>query len=200
MSTQSPGEITELLGEMRDGKTAAQSRLAVLVYEELHRIASRYMYKERPDHSLQATVLVNDAYLYLVNQEDRNWQNRSHFFAVAAQLMRRILIDHARNRNAAKRGGGRAAVQLEDALVIADDRMEEVIAVDLALTRLAEWDARLARIVEMRFFAGLTEDEIAEALGISPRTVKRDWKVAKAWLHGELSGIATDDLRPVAEG
>src|SRR5271170_7537217 len=138
MSAQSPGEITALLAEVRDGRTAAQSRLADLVYDELHRIAACYMRKERPDHSLQATVLVDDAYLHLVNQEDRNWQNRSHFFAVAAQLMRRILIDHARNRNAAKRGGGRVAVQLEDALVIAEENFEEMIAVDQALTRLAE--------------------------------------------------------------
>ena len=200
MSAQSPGEITELLGEVRDGKTDAQSRLASLVYDELHRIAACYMRRERPDHSLQATVLVNDAYLNLVNQEERNWQNRSHFFALAAQMMRRILIDHARNRKAAKRGGGLPEIQLDEALVIAEDKMEEVIAVDLALTHLAEWDPRLARIVEMRFFAGLTAEETAEALGISPRTVKRDWKVAKAWLHGELSGIAADDLRPMAEG
>lgn len=200
MSAQSHGEITELLGEVRDGKSDAQSRLASLVYDELHRIASCYMRRERPDHSLQATALVNDAYLNLVNQEERNWQNRSHFFALAAQMMRRILIDHARNRKAAKRGGGIAEIQLEEALVIAEDKMEEVIVVDLALTRLSELDPRLARIVEMRFFAGLTAEETAEALGISPRTVKRDWKVAKAWLHGELSGIAADDLRPMAEG
>jgi RNA polymerase sigma factor (TIGR02999 family) len=200
MSAHSPGEITELLAEVRDGKPAAQSRLAELVFDELHRIASYYMRRERPDHSLQATVLVDDAYLHLVNQDERNWENRSHFFAVAAQIMRRILIDHARSRNAAKRGGGIAEIDLDDALVIAEDKFEELIAVDLALTRLAEWDARLARIVEMRFFAGLTEEEIGEALGVSPRTVKRDWKVAKAWLHGELSGIATADLGPVAKG
>ena len=200
MSAQSPGEITELLGEVRDGKSDAQSRLASLVYDELHRIASCYMRRERPDHSLQATALVNYAYLNLVNQDERNWQNRSHFFALAAQMMRRILIDHARNRKAAKRGGGIAEIQLEEALVIAEDKMEEVIAVDLALTRLSELDPRLARIVEMRFFAGLTAEETAEALAISPRTVKRDWKVAKAWLHGEFSGIAADDLRPMAEG
>jgi RNA polymerase sigma-70 factor, ECF subfamily len=199
MSAQSPGEITELLAAVREGKATAQSRLAALVYDELHRIASCYMRKERADHSLQATVLVDDAYLHLVNQEDRNWQNRSHFYAVAAQLMRRILIDHARNRNAAKRGGRRVAVEMDDALVVAEEKFEQMIAVDQALTRLAEWDPRLERIVEMRFFAGLTEEEIAEALGISPRTVKRDWQVAKAWLHGELSGVATNDLGPVAK-
>ena len=194
-----PGEITRLLAEVREGNEAAHSRLAALVYDELHRIASLCMRNERPNHSLQATVLVDDAYLLLVNKEDRNWQNRSHFFAVAAQVMRRILIDHARSRNAAKRGGGRPFVHLEEAVVVSEDKFEELIAVDQALTRLAQWDARLAQIVEMRFFAGLTEEETGEVLGISPRTVSRDWLVAKAWLHGELSGTTTDDSGSVAE-
>jgi len=193
-----PGEITVLLAEVREGNSASESRLAELVYEQLHGIAARYMRYERPDHTLQATVLVDDAYLHMVNQEDRNWQNRSHFYAVAAQVMRRILIDHARNHNAAKRGGGLSAVRLEYAVCLSDDKWEELIAVDQALTRLAGRDARLARIVEMRFFAGLTEEEIAEALGVSSRTVKRDWQVAKAWLHGELSG--KHDGSTVAEG
>jgi len=183
-----PGDITELLAEVREGNSASESRLAELVYDQLHGIAARFMRYERPDHTLQATVLVDDAYLHMVNQEDRNWQNRSHFYAVAAQVMRRILIDHARTHNAAKRGGGISPVELEEALVLGQDRWEELIAVDEALTHLGERDPRLARIVEMRFFAGLTEDEVAEALGISSRTVKRDWQVAKAWLHGELSG------------
>jgi RNA polymerase sigma factor (TIGR02999 family) len=187
MGTEPRGEITHLLSEIRDGSPSAEARLAVLVYDELHRIATRYMRKERPDHSLQATVLVDDAYLRLVHQEERNWQNRSHFFAVAAQIMRRILIDHARGRQAHKRGGGRAIASLDDVVVISEDKCEELIAVDEALTHLAERDPRLSRIVEMRFFAGLTEEEIAEALGISARTVKRDWRVAKAWLYGELS-------------
>ena len=193
-----PGEITELLAEIRDGNSASESRLAALVYDQLHGIAAHYMRFERPDHSLQATVLVDDAYLRLVNQEDRTWQNRTHFFAVAAQVMRRILIDHARNRNAGKRGGGRAIIQLDDAVVLTEDKCEELVAVDQALTHLAEWDPRLARIVEMKFFAGLTEDEVAEVLGISSRTVKRDWQVAKAWLHGELS--SSNDRGTVAEG
>ena len=193
-----PGEITELLAEVRGGNSASESRLAELVYDQLHGIAARYMRFERPDHSLQATLLVDDAYLHLVNQEDRNWQNRSHFYAVAAQVMRRILIDHARIHNAAKRGGGLAAVQLEDTAILTEDKCEELIAVDQALIHLADRDPRLARIVEMRFFAGLTEDEIAEVLGVSARTVKRDWQVAKAWLHGELSG--KNDGATVAEG
>jgi len=191
-----PGEITELLAEVRDGNSASESRLAELVYDQLHGIADRYMRYERPDHSLQATVLVDDAYLHLVNQEDRTWQNRSHFYAVAAQVMRRILIDHARTRNAAKRGGGRAIIQLDDAVILTEDKCEELLAVDQALTNLGAWDPRLARIVEMRFFAGLTEEEIAEVLGVSSRTVKRDWQVAKAWLHGELTG---NDRGTVAE-
>jgi RNA polymerase sigma-70 factor (ECF subfamily) len=194
-----PGEITELLAQARLGDGAAESHLAALVYDELHRIASRYMCKERPDHSLQATALVDDAYVRLVMKEDRSWQNRSHFFAVAAQIMRRILIDHARSRNAAKRSGHRAMVRLDDVVVISDQKCEELMAVDEALSRLAEWDPRLSRIVEMRFFAGLTEEEIAEVLGVSPRTVKRDWKVAKAWLHVELSGASTNDGGPVAK-
>jgi RNA polymerase sigma factor (TIGR02999 family) len=181
-----PGEITELLGQLRRGDTAAESKLAALVYEDLYRIAQRYMRRERREHSLQATVLVHDAYLRLVNQDEQNWQNRSHFFAVAARLMRQILIDHARMHKAQKRGGG-GRLPLDDVLLISDDRLDEILAVDEALTRLAERDGRLARIVELRFFGGLTEDEIAEALGVSPRTVKRDWNVAKAWLSADLS-------------
>jgi RNA polymerase sigma factor (TIGR02999 family) len=186
------GEITQLLAEIRNGDRGAESRLAPLVYDELHRIASRYMHQERPDHTLQSTILVHEAYLQLVKQEDRNWQNRSHFFAIAAQLMRRVLVDHARSRNAAKRGGRQVKLQLEDVLVFSDAKCEELIVIDQALTRLAELDARQSRIVELRFFTGLTEEEIGEVLGISSRTVKREWLVAKAWLHGELSSIKTD--------
>ncbi|HEV3202525.1 MAG TPA: sigma-70 family RNA polymerase sigma factor [Bryobacteraceae bacterium] len=195
-----PGEITKLLAEVQSGDRRAESQLAVLVYGELHRMAARYMRREQADNSLQATILVHEAYLRLVNQEDQTWQNRAHFFATAARLMRQILIDHARNRNAAKRGGPHVDLRLDDLIVVSDDRLEQVIAIDEALTRLAERDARLARIVEMRFFAGLTEEEIAEVLGVSPRTVKRDWRVAKAWLHGELSGSTDDDGAAVGAG
>jgi RNA polymerase sigma factor (TIGR02999 family) len=191
-------KITQLLAEVRGGNAEAESRLASVVYDELHRLAARYMRGERPNHSLQATILVHEAFIRLVDQDDRSWQNRSHFFAAAAQIMRRILIDYARNRRAEKRGGGQPVVQLDDAMVFSDDNCEEWIAVDQALDRLAERDARLARIVEMRFFVGLTEEEIGEVLGVSPRTVKRDWKVAKAWLHGELSSVKTDDSGPMA--
>lgn len=193
-----PGEITQLLAEVREGNSGAESRLASLVYDQLHHIAARYMQRERRDHTLQATVLVHEAYLDLVNQADRTWQNRSHFFAVAAQLIRRILIDHARSRNAAKRGGPRGTLRLDDVLVFSEAKYDELIAIDEALTRLAGWDTRQSRIVELRFFAGLTEEEIAEVLGISVRTVKREWKVAKAWLHGELSSIQSD--KPGAMG
>jgi RNA polymerase sigma-70 factor, ECF subfamily len=193
-------EITRLLAEIRGGNTEAQSRLASLVYDELHRLAAGYMYRERPDHSLQATILVHEAFIRLVDRDGRSWQNRSHFFAAAAQIMRRILIDYARARRSAKRGGAQPKVQIENAIVVSDDNCEEVIAVDQALIRLAERDPRLSRIVELRFFAGLTEEEIGEALGISPRTVKREWKVAKAWLHGELFGVKTDDSGPMASG
>jgi RNA polymerase sigma factor (TIGR02999 family) len=181
-----PGEITQLLDHIRAGDSTAESRLAELVYDDLHRMAQRYMRQERRENSMQATALVHDAYLRLVNQNEQTWQNRSHFFAVAARLMRQILIDHARARHAQKRGGPRVHLPLEDVVVVSDDRLDEILAVDEALTRLAARDERLARMVELRFFGGLTEEEAAEALGISPRTVKRDWQVAKAWLYGEL--------------
>jgi len=182
-----PGGITQLLAEVQGGDRSAESRLASLVYDELHRLADNYMHGERPGQTIQATILVHDAFLRLVDQEERSWQNRSQFFATAAVLMRRMLIDHARRRNAAKRGGPGLKLPLDEAMGVSDDHCEELIALDEALTRLSEWDPRLSRIVEMRFFAGLTEEEIGEALGISPRTVKRDWQVARAWLHGELS-------------
>lgn len=195
-----PGEITQLLAEIREGNRTAESHLAALVYDDLHRMADRCMRRERPDHSLQATILVHEAYIRLVNQEDQNWQNRSHFFAIAARLMREILIDHARSRRAIKRGGPRPALRLDDVIVVSEDRLEEIIGIDKALTRLAEKDARLARIVELRFFGGLTEEEIGEVLGVTARTVKRDWRVAKAWLHGELSGGTDDDSDAVGAG
>ena len=157
------------------------------IYPELRRIAAHYMQGERSGHTLQPTALVNEAYLQLVGHGDVDWRNRSHFFGVAAQLMRRILGNYARQKKAVKREGGRQRVELSEALLIGEDQLDEIIAIDAALDRLAEWDPRQAKIVELRFFAGLTEDEIAEVLGISPRTVKREWMVAKAWLHSELN-------------
>jgi RNA polymerase sigma-70 factor (ECF subfamily) len=181
------GEITHLLAEVGSGNQAALSRLAALVYDELHQIAARSMGRERQDNTLQATVLVHEAYTRIVIQQERTWLNRAHFFAVSAQLMRRILIDHARARNTIKRGGGELTLRIDDVVAVSDDHCEELLIIDQALTRLSQWDDRLCRIVELKFFGGLTDEEIGEVLGISPRTVKRDWKVAKAWLRGELS-------------
>ena len=182
-----PGDITRLLAEIRQGSSEAESRLAELVYAELHRLARRRMYGERPDHTLQPTVLVNEAFLRLVRQDGAEWTNRNHFFSVAATLMRRILIDHARQVRALKRGSG-GKISLDTAIAITDENSEELLALDEALTRLGELDARQSRIVELRFFSGLSEDEIAELLGISARTVKRDWRTARAWLHSQIVG------------
>jgi RNA polymerase sigma-70 factor, ECF subfamily len=188
--------ITRLLADVQGGNQEARSRLASLVYDELHRLAARFMRGERSGHTLQATVLVHEAFMRLVDQSDQSWQNRAHFFAVAAQVMRRLLIDYARSRKTLKRGAG-IKVELDDAMIVSEQRCDEWIAVDEALDRLADRDLRLSRIVEMRFFAGLTEQEIGEVLQVSARTVKRDWRVAKAWLAGELAGVKSDDSGPV---
>jgi RNA polymerase sigma factor (TIGR02999 family) len=185
------GDITVLLAGLRHGDRAAESQLASLVYGELRRIAARFMRRERSDHTLQATALVNDAYLKLMAQ-DKDWQNRAHFFAVASSLMRRILVDHARSHHAAKRGGGAVKVDLDQpdgnsGLIFTPKRSEELLALDEALSRLNQMDERQFRIVEMRFFGGMTDQEIAEVLGISIRTVVREWVLARAWLHSELS-------------
>jgi RNA polymerase sigma-70 factor (ECF subfamily) len=184
------GEITRLLGELKAGNKAAESRLLEVVYPELRKIAGRFLRGERAGHTLQPSALVNEAYLQLAGQMDKDWQNRSHFYAVAAHLMRRILVDYARNKKAAKRDGSRHKVELTDTLAITEERLEEILAIDAALNRLAEFDPRRSRVVEMRFFGGLTENEVAEVLQVAPRTIKRDWNAAKAWLHGELNGRA----------
>ncbi len=188
-----PGEITRLLGELREGKRDAEARLMEAVLPELKRRAASYLRGERHGHTLQTTALVNEAYLELTGRSQVDWKDGPHFFAVAAEAMRRILVDYARARNAAKRGGGRHKVELSEVMVISEDRLEEALAVDEALTRLAEWDPRQSRVVEMRFFGGLSEEDVAEVLGVSSKTVKRDWKVAKAWLHGELGKGAPRD-------
>jgi RNA polymerase sigma factor (TIGR02999 family) len=180
------GDVTRLLGELRAGNKAAESQLLELVYPRLRKIARQHLRGERTGHTLQPTALVNEAYLQLAEQMDKGWQNRSHFYAVAAQLMRRILVDHARQKKAAKRDGGRQKVELTDSLTIADNRLDEILYIDEALGRLAEFDPRRCKVVVLRFFGGMTESEVAEVLGVAPRTVKRDWNVAKAWLHGEL--------------
>lgn len=182
-----PGEVTQLLIELRAGKRDAEAKLVPLVYTELRRLAASYLRGERIDHTLQPTALVHEAYLRLTKLHDVDWQSRSHFFATAATVMRRILVDHARARNANKREGGRDAVSLEEALVVSPARSAQLIALDDALNRLAKLDFRRSKIVELRFFGGLSEEEIGEVLGVSARTVKRDWRVAKAWLYNEVN-------------
>lgn len=195
-----PSEVTQLLAEIGNGNKDSEARLASLVYDRLHQIANWYMNRERLGHTLQATILVDEAYFQLVKDGERDWRNRSHFFAVAAQLMRHILIDHARSRNAAKRGGHQVKLPLDEVVAFSDDKCSELIEVDQALTHLAARDPRLARIVELKFFAGMTDEEIGEVLGISARQIKREWKVAKAWLYGELSTSKADDDGKMAAG
>ena len=180
------GEVTTLLTDLAKGDDGAASKLIVLVYSELRHIAKNYMRRERNDHTLQATALVNEAYLKLVEHRSVDWKGRAHFFGIAAQMMRRILIDHARSHLRDKRGGGAIAVPLEEALVFAPEQSSELLKLDESLERLAKLDPRQSKIVELRFFGGLTVAQTADLLGISPKTVKRDWSVAKAWLHGDL--------------
>ena len=179
--------VSTLLRAWSDGDQNALDKLAPIVYDELRRLARYYLHLERPGHSLQATALVNEAYLRLVDYKRMRWENRAHFFAVSAQLMRRILVDHARRHNL-KRGGGVQHVELEDTLVVAGDRSENLVALDDALQALARMDARKARVVELRFFGGLSVEETAEVLRISPVTVMRDWSSARAWLYREMGG------------
>ena len=189
-TTPSPAateEITQLLLAWGQGDQAALERLLPLVYEEMRQIAHHHMRRQRPDHTLQTTALVNEAYLRLVNWKEARWENRAHFFGVAAQLMRRILVDFARARNYEKRGGGHRHVQLEEAALLPIRRDADFVALDDALKSLSALDARKARIVELKFFGGLSVEEIAEALQTSPRTVMREWNLARAWLFRELS-------------
>ena len=179
-------DVTLLLNQVANGNQDAAAKLIPLVYEELHRVAEHRLRLERPDHTLQPTALVHEAYLKLVAQRDVNWQSRAHFFAVASQLMRRILVDYARGRLRAKRGGKQAKVPLERVFILSRDRCDELLALDESLERLAKLDERQSRVVELRFFGGLTVDEAAKVLGVSSKTVKREWSMAKAWLYGEL--------------
>jgi RNA polymerase sigma-70 factor, ECF subfamily len=179
-------EVTLLLSALTRGDDGAASKLIPVVYDELRRLAGGYMRRERVEHTLQATALVHEAYLKLVEQRSVNWQSRAHFFGVAAQLMRRILIDHARGHARQKRGGEQKKVALDEVLVFAEQQADELLAVDESLDRLAEIDPRQGRVVELRFFGGLSVEESAEVLGVSPKTVKRDWSVAKAWLYADL--------------
>jgi RNA polymerase sigma-70 factor, ECF subfamily len=179
--------ITGLLVRLREGNKEAEAELVPLVYNELHRLARRYMRGERQGHTLQTSALVNEAYMRLAGERDIAWKNRAHFFGVSAQIMRRILVDHARTRNAQKRGGPAQKISLENAFAYTPEQSWQILALHEALNKLAEWDPRQCRIVELRFFAGLDVDETAEVLGISPTTVKREFQLAKAWLYAELN-------------
>jgi RNA polymerase sigma-70 factor (ECF subfamily) len=181
-------EVTVLLKESALGNREALDQLLPLVYQELRQIADRYLRRERNEHTLQATALVHEAYLRLVDQKNTEWQNRAHFFGVAAQMMRRILVDHARAQQTAKRGSGGIKVSLEDVLEISDEQMQGMIALDEALHTLEQLDPQKSRIVELRFFGGLSIEETAEALGIGTATVIRQWRMAKAWLYNEVTG------------
>ena len=185
---QAPENVTQLLIDWSKGDKAALDALLPVVYEELRHQAARYLRRERAGHTLQTTALIHEAYIKLVDQRNVHWQNRAHFFGIAAQLMRRILVDHARTKKRAKRGGSDIRVSFTEANIVGKGQDLDVVALDEALERLAEIDEQQSRIVELRFFSGLTVEETAEVLSISPATVKRDWSMAKAWLHREISG------------
>lgn len=185
-----PGDITVLLLAWRDGDESARSRLTEVVYDELRRIAQRHMRRERPDHSLTPTALVHEAYLKLIDQRRVEWQNRAQFFAIAARVMRRVLVDHARARATAKRAAG-LSIALDDVDVSTEPLDVDILAIDTALDELAAVDDRQSQLVELRFFAGLTVEETATALGVAPITVKRDWALARAWLFRALQGRPT---------
>jgi RNA polymerase sigma-70 factor, ECF subfamily len=181
-----PADVTFLLNKLAAGDQEAAAQLVPLVYQELRRLAAGRLRHERPDHTLQATALVHEAYVKLSAQRDARWQNRAQFFGVASQVMRRILVDYARGQQRIRRGGKRQKVSLDDVVLVSPDRTEEVLTVHESLSRLEKLDARQARIVELRYFGGLTVEEVAEVIGISTKTVMRELNVAKAWLYGDL--------------
>lgn len=187
MTTPVPEEVSQLLLDWSKGDDTALNKLIPVIYQELQRLAHHYMRQERVEHTLQTTALVNEAYMRLVSYQMIQWQGRTHFFAVAAQAMRRILVEHARGRASVKRGGGMQKVSLDETAIVSEAKAAELIAVDDALNRLEAWDPRKSKIVELRFFGGLSIDETAEALKISPTTVQREWRSAKAWLYRALS-------------
>jgi RNA polymerase sigma-70 factor, ECF subfamily len=189
-------DVTQLLIAWSDGDQSALEKLTPLVHAELHRLARRYMAQEGQGHTLQATALVNEAYLRLIDWKNVKWQNRAHFFGVSANLMRRVLVDYARSRSYQKRGGGAHKVQLEEAAVVSEERAADFVALDDALNSLSEVDPRKSRIVELRFFGGLGVKETAEVLGVSPRTVMREWSLAQAWLYREISRRQKDENEP----
>jgi RNA polymerase sigma-70 factor (ECF subfamily) len=193
MPATSPHQVSQLLLAWSEGEEGAYEQLVPLVYEELHRLAKRYMRKERSGHTLQTSALVNEAYLRLIGVKDVRWENRVHFFAVAARLMRRILVDFARAKHDLKRGGGAQQVSLDDALLMSPEPSADLLALDEALKRLFALHQRQAEIVEMRYFGGLTEEEVAEVLKVSLRTVQQDWRLARLWLYRELRSGQVDD-------
>jgi RNA polymerase sigma-70 factor (ECF subfamily) len=188
-----PANVTSLLNKLAAGDQEAAAQLVPLVYEELRHLAARRLRQERPDHTLQATALVHEAYVKLSAQRDAKWQNRAQFFGVASQVMRRILVDYARGQQRIRRGGKQQKVSLDDVVLVSPDRTEEVLAVHESLARLEKLDARQARIVELRYFGGLTVEEIAQVVGISTKTVMRELNVAKAWLYGDLKDRRADN-------
>ena len=190
MAQKPQHQITQLLAEWSEGNQSALDELYPLVYEELHRLARRYMSRERKGHTLQTTALINEAYVRLVDQKNVRWANRSHFFAISAQIMRRILIDHARRHAYAKRGGGAKQVSLDEAAFVAPDQALELVRLDEALQTLAKMDERRCHVVELRYFGGLSNEEIAGVLKVSENTVTRDWNLARAWLYQQLIGSA----------
>lgn len=192
--TPTPQEVTQLLKAWGQGDETALERLMPLVYEELRRLARRYMARERAGHTLQTTALVNEAYLRLIDASQVEWQSRAHFFAVSGQLMRRILVDYARSHNYLKRGGAAHRVPLEEAALFSAEQAPDLVALDDALTRLAKIDQRKSHMVELRFFGGLSVEETAEVLKVSPRTVMSDWSLAKAWLLRELSNEESSEI------
>jgi RNA polymerase sigma-70 factor, ECF subfamily len=189
MPTVSQQRVTDLLARWSDGDDAALAELTPLVYEELRRLAHHYMKAERPDHTLQTTALVNEAYLRLADQTNPNWQSRAHFFAVAARAMRQIVVDYARSNRAQKRGGGAARIELDESAILSPEQSKEIVDLHELLERLGRLDERKAQVVELKFFGGLTYDEIAEVLKISQVTVRRDWEFAKLWLYTELHSV-----------
>ena len=192
MTLPEQSSVTELLVASHKGDPEALNKLLPLVYDELRRVAERYLRRERPDHTLQATALVHEAYIRLIDQ-DVPWQNRAHFFGIAAEMMRRILIDHARGLQAAKRGSGGIKLPLDDVINLSVERATDLIVLDEAMTALAEIDPQKSRIVELRFFGGLSIEETAEVLGVGTATIIRQWKLAKAWLYREVSKTVASD-------
>ena len=191
--TPTSHEITQLLLAWSDGDKQALDRLVPLVYDELCRLAQNYMRRERAGQTLQTTALIHEAYLRLIDVDQVQWRNRAHFFGIAARLMRQILVARARERGCQKRGGGAERVSLDEAMVIDERLDEDLVALDEALGELSQFDARMAQVVEMRFFGGLTEEEIAAALDVSTKTVRRDWRLARSWLRRKLSWERTDE-------